>query len=250
MFTWKVEYGLTIAGDEDFFVIRSIANEGYFAPCGDQEKCKEFLEETFRREGKIRVLYVTEEMAERSKLLGFRVKKMPELSEYICSTEALALKKGHISHTFRRKCAKFKEEFPYKPEVIREKDIPELLDIIAAWEKDVPVTGALDLSAARLSLENFMALGLSGIVVHTRDGVAAFSFGFRSAPDTYTMSTVKYDKRLSPSVTFVCTHEEAKLVACPYRYCNLEEDLGLPGLRASKLQCSPVKMQEVYTIEK
>lgn len=251
LFMWKDDYGLTISGDDDFFVIHSKENNGFFAPCGDPDKCLGFLHDTFQKDKQIRVLYVTKEQAFQAQAAGFRARYSPELSEYICSTKALALKEGHISATYRKKVSRFSRDFAYTAKVIRQEDIPELLSIVSDWDKDVEKTGRLDLSAARLSLENYEALGLSGIVLHTRDQIAAFSFGFESAPDIYTMSTVKYDKQLSPSVTLVCTKEEAEqVVLSRYPFCNLEEDLGYPGLRDAKLQCSPVKMQEVFILER
>ena len=251
LYTWQREYGLTIAGDDDFFVIRSVENQGYFAPCGDGEKCRRFLQEAFKREGKQRVLYLTKEQAEMAASDGYRMETAPYLSEYICSTPALALKSGHVSATYRKKCRRFAEKFPYTVKRIEPEDIRELLGVIEDWEREFGGKEPLDLDAARLSLENFDALGLRGIMLRTNEeGMIAFSFGFESTPDIYTMSTVKYDRRLSASVTVVCTHEEARLVAKDYPFCNLEEDLGLKGLRDAKLQCAPVAMNEVFMIEK
>ncbi len=250
LFTWQKDYGLTIAGDEDFFVVKSISDGGYYAPCGNEEKGAAFLREAFRREGSQRVLYLTEEQAVRAEAEGYSRRAAPNLSEYICSTRALALQEGHISATYRQKCRRFAEEFSYTVKKIEPEDIRDLLDVIDAWERDLDGSEPLDLGPARLSLENYEALGLTGIRIRTEEGLTAFSFGFRSAPDIYTMSTVKYDRRLSPAVTVVCTREEAERIALPCSFCNLEEDLGLPGLRDAKLQCSPVRLQEVFIIEK
>ena len=82
LFTWKNEYGLTIAGDEDFFVVKSLENKGFFAPCGDKEKSSRFMEEIYKKEGKLRILYLTKEQAEGAEKEGFTARKMPELSEY------------------------------------------------------------------------------------------------------------------------------------------------------------------------
>jgi len=250
LFTWQEAYGLSIAGDSDFFVIKSVENDGFFAPCGNPEKCLHFLEEAYRRNGKIRVLYVTQEMAARAAGDGFRTRHMPELSEYICSTQRLMLKDEHISATYRKKCSRFALDFPYSVRKIQEENIPELLHVIDGLEGIYGGPDAVDLSAARISLQHYKDLGLTGILLRTQKGPIAFSFGFMSAPDIYTMSTVKYDYRLPPEVTAVCTMEEAELIVDPVPYCNLEEDLGHPGLRNAKLQLSPVRMQEVYAIEK
>ena len=250
LFTWQKDYGLTIAGDEDFFVVKSVSDGGYYVPCGDEKKCTAFLREAFRQEGSQRVLYLTEEQAVKAETEGYKRRAAPNLSEYICSTRALALREGHVSATYRKKYRRFAEEFSYTVKKIEREDIDELLAVIDSWEKNLDGSEPLDLGPTRLSLENFEALHLTGIRIRTEEGLTAFSFGFRSAPDIYTMSSVKYDKRLSPAVTVVCTREEAERIAQPCSFCNLEEDLGLPGLRDAKRQCSPVRLQEVFIIEK
>ena len=249
LFTWQEAYGLEIAGDEDFFVVRSRENQGYFAPCGQEEKCRRFLDSALREEGSLRVLYLTGEQAEQAAREGFAVRRSPALDEYICSTKALALQEGHVSSTYRKKCTRFAQDFPYSAAPITPEDLPLLRGVLASWEAELG-TRAVDLDAAIKSVEYFEALDLRGILVRTEKGPVAFSFGFESAPDTYTMAVVKYDRALSPAVTAVCTREEAEKVAFPWAFSNLEEDLGLPGLRDAKLQCGPVRMNEVYVIEK
>ena len=249
LFTWQKAYGLEIAGDEDFFVVRSRENEGYFAPCGQEEKCRRFLETALREEGSLRVLYLTGEQAERLGEAGYAVSRAPALDEYICPTKALALREGHVSSTYRKKCTRFAQDFPYTASPIVPADLPLLRRVLEDWEAEMG-NRAVDLKAALTSVDHFEALGLRGILVRTEKGPVAFSFGFESAPDTYTMAVVKYDRALSPAVTAVCTREEAEKVAFPWAFCNLEEDLGLPGLRDAKLQCGPVRMNEVYVIEK
>ena len=40
--TWAETYGLTVAGDEDFYVIHSRHDRGYYAPAGRPEQCAAF----------------------------------------------------------------------------------------------------------------------------------------------------------------------------------------------------------------
>ena len=142
---------------------------------------------------------------------GYRVRHAPELSEYICSTPRLMLKEGHISATYRKKCERFALDFPYTVRKIQEEDIPEMLQVIEELG-GIYGNDAIDLDAAKISLQNFKALGLTGILLRTEDDRIAFSFGFMSAPDIYTMFTVKYDSGLPAQVTAVCTKEEASLI--------------------------------------
>ena len=99
LFTWRKEYGLEIAGDEDYFVIQSRHDGAYFSPCGDAEKCRKFIEE--KVEAGESILYLTKEQAE-ALGEGWEIRKRDDLSEYICATPALALREGfHMSHSFK-----------------------------------------------------------------------------------------------------------------------------------------------------
>lgn len=250
LFVWQRDYGLVIGGDPDFFVVKSKHDGGYFAPCGDEEKCERFLEEAFCEEGKQKVLYLTKEQAERAASEGgYRLRHAPNLSEYICSSKALAIQEGHVSYTYRKKCRKFAQEFPYTAKQIEPEDIPKFLKLVAWWEAAFG-RKKMDLDATRLSLENYEALGMQGVTIRTQEGYMAFIIGFPSALDTYTMSMVKHDLRLTPSVVMVSIHEQAKRLTASFPFCNLEEDLGIQGIRQAKLQCAPIRMQEVYVIEK
>ena len=99
LFTWRKEYGLEIAGDADYFVIRSRHDEAYFCPCGDPEKCRAFLRDEVKS-GE-RVVYLTREQAE-ALGDGWDIRLREDLSEYICASPALALREGyHMSHSFK-----------------------------------------------------------------------------------------------------------------------------------------------------
>ena len=43
--TWAEAYGLSVAGDEDFFVVHSRHDNAYYAPVGNPDKCRAFMEE-------------------------------------------------------------------------------------------------------------------------------------------------------------------------------------------------------------
>jgi hypothetical protein len=60
------------------------------------------------------------------------------------------------------------------------------------------------------------------------------------------MTMVKYDLSLPPLMTPVCVHELACQLADRYPWINLEEDLGLEGLRRAKQLYSPIRQEEVY----
>ena len=54
------------------------------------------------------------------------------------------------------------------------------------------------------------------------------------------------DSALPAEVVSVCVHEFAKMLADRYPLINIEEDLGLEGLRRAKTLYSPVDLMKVY----
>ena len=243
LFTWRKEYGLDIAGDADYFVIHSRHDDAYFCPCGDGEKCKRFLEENVKAGGS--VLYLTQEQAE-ALGEGWEIRKRDDLSEYICATPALALKEGfHMSHSFKDKCRQYKKRHPYEVRPMTKADLPLVIRIAKDWEEADP-EGTGDLQALEQEIQFYNDMTLNGVMITAENGEHAFIMGYENTPEMFTMTMVKHDLDLPLLMTPVCVHELACALADKYPYINLEEDLGLEGLRRAKQLYSPIKQLEVY----
>ena len=127
LYSWKDTYGLAIAGDADFFVVRSQHDQAYYCPCGDERKCRAFIEDVCGREKEPRFLYLTRDQGERMKKDGFFTLLRDDLSEYIASASAVALTQGHhITHSFRIKIHHFQRDTAYSVRFITEQDLPAL----------------------------------------------------------------------------------------------------------------------------
>ena len=243
LFTWRKEYGLDIAGDADYFVIYSRHDDAYFCPCGDGDKCKRFLEENVKAGGS--VLYLTQEQAE-TLGEGWEIRKRDDLSEYICATPALALKEGfHMSHSFKDKCRQYKKRHPYEVRPMTKADLPLIIEIARKWEEADP-EGAGDLQVLEQEIQFYNDMTLNGVMITAENGEHAFIMGYENTPEMFTMTMVKHDLDLPLLMTPVCVHELACALEGRYPYINLEEDLGLEGLRRAKQLYSPIKQLEVY----
>ena len=243
LFTWRKEYGLEIAGDADYFVIRSRHDEAYFCPCGDPEKCRAFLRDEVKS-GE-RVVYLTREQAE-ALGDGWDIRLREDLSEYICASPALALREGyHMSHSFKDKCRQYKKRHPYQVRPLTKDDLPMMIRMAREWEEADP-EGAGDLQALEEEIRFYGEMTLCGVMITTEDGGHAFIMGYENTEEMFTMTMVKHDLDLPPLMTPVCVHELANMLADQYPYIDLEEDLGLEGLRRAKQLYSPIRQLEVY----
>ena len=249
LITWAETYGLSVGGDEDFFVIRSRYDEGYYAPAGDPDKCEAFIEKTAGEEKPARFLYLTETEARRLALKGWKAHFRADLSEYIASSSSLAMAPGSfISESYRRKCRKFAKAFGrYRVTPVTAENMDRLratADRYREARRSLPA----DQAVLETELEHYGDLNMKGILLTMPDGREAFILGYENIPGMFTMTMTRHDPTLPPEITTVCIHEFAALLQQKYPLINVEEDMGLEGLHQAKLLLSPVDFLKVYEV--
>ena len=246
--TWAETYGLSVTGDDDFFAVRSRYDEAYYCPVGDPEKCAAFIEEA-AQESPARFVYVGEPAAKKLAAEGWQVRFRADLSEYIASSAALAtLPANGVSESFRRKCRTFARAFgEYRVTPVTAENMDRLWetsDRYLAAQTGMPS----DQAVLRTELDRFEELGLRGILLTMPDGREAFILGYENTPDMFTMTMTRHDPTLPRRITAVCIHSFAELLQRKYPLVNVEEDMGLDGLRRSKLLMFPVDLLKVYEV--
>lgn len=246
LYAWKNTYGFSITGDEDFFTVYSRHDRAYYGPCGKKEKCLAFVEMVCREEKNPHFLYLTRDQGEELKRFGFHLILRDDLSEYISSTPALALEEGHhMPHSYRNKVRHFQRHMPYAVRPLTEEDLPGLLDF--ARTAEIERWGNVDdWNVLELELEAFGALGMRGVMLETEDRKKAFLVGYENTPEEFVMTTPKHDPALPAQTTAVLIHEMARMMQDRYPLINLEEDLGIAGLRQAKILYNPVDRLNVY----
>ena len=247
--TWADTFGLAVAGDEDFFVVRSRFDKGYYVPVGDPEKCAAFMAEAAEKEQPARFVYATEAEAKALGEKGWSVLYRADLSEYVLSAAALSLEPGtFISESFRTKCRKFARNFEgYRVTPVTAENRDRLREVSERYrhaQESLPS----DQAVLDLELDRYDALGLRGILLSVPDGREAFILGYENMPGMFTMTMTRRDPALPEETTAVCIHEFAMLLRKQYPRIDVEEDLGLDGLRRAKQLLSPVDLMKVYEV--
>ena len=249
LITWARTYGLTVAGDDDFFVIYSRHDDGYYAPVGHPEKCAAFMERAAAEEKNARFVYVKETDAQALAGKGWGVHFRADLSEYITSSAGLAMAPGSsVSESFCRKCRKFSRAFgKYRITPVSAENLDSLWDIAELY-RNAQDSMPMDQAVLETELEHFEELNLQGIILTLPDGREAFMLGYENTPEMFTLTMTRHDPEMPPEITAVCIHEFASLLCRRYPLINVEEDMGLDGLRRSKLLLSPVDLLKVYEV--
>ena len=109
------------------------------------------------------------------------------------------------------------------------------------WEH--PEVGFHEKYAAELYCDTLEALGFQGILAKTEEGPQAIAFGAIIAPDVFDFHV---EKTLIPSTVNYIKWELYQRLPPQIQWINLEEDLGLPGLKNNKLQAVPAAITPLW----
>ena len=277
---WQSAFGLTIDGDEHFYVVKSEADHGYYYPVGEEAACRNYvrslLEETASQKtpeeasSRLKFVYVPEKELGWLEELGFTVSCDPDTSEYVYSSHSLALEDNGSGTNYRVKVRHFSRDnvwhsktlaFPGDEALLREKtaewdrtsgggtagfDVQQICSM-APWDTGAVWQHTSDRLAALAAAKDPAGIGLSGVYIETDTGEWAYLLGYPSNDRIYDMSIIKYSPDLSRNAVPLCICEMAKRVCTDYPYINLEDDLGHPGLRRMKQLYHPLFLLDSYT---
>lgn len=95
--------------------------------------------------------------------------------------------------------------------------------------------------------ENFELLGFRGIVLLIDNEIKGYAFGVPLSESCIDEFVEKGDKSI-PNISKVLFHEFAKNCCAGYEYLNKEEDLGIEGLRLSKLLSRPEFLLDKFIV--
>ena len=244
-YLWRDRYDIQIAfsGDAYFKCYREDSRiTGYCMPMtrGDNRTAIEkILEDAEERGITPRIgLLSDRNVGIIRRLFGETVEITPERDsfDYIYERENLAALKGKNYHSKRNHISRFFRSYDdVVTEEICRNNYADVLNIAARWHAESESdTGEFDI--IRDALENFEALGLFGIILYVNDKPIAFSIGSRINDE---VCDVNFEKAVEIDEAYAVINNEFARHFDSFKYINREEDLGLEGLRKSKLSYHP-----------
>ncbi|MDE6139933.1 MAG: GNAT family N-acetyltransferase, partial [Alistipes sp.] len=170
-------------------------------------------------------------------------------SDYIYSREALELLHGRHYQPKRNHINRFRSLYDFTVSPLCAADAGECMSLAEQWREDHHTQRSADAETLvlRRAFEAFGELELHGVALRVGSRMAAFSFGSYT-PDgrMFCVHAEKADTTFEGVYAMVCNALVRSLDGgC--MYINREEDLGIEGLRRSKLSWQPVDMVEKYT---
>jgi hypothetical protein len=171
--------------------------------------------------------------------------------DYVYLVKDLAQLRGNKFHDKKNKINKFKSMYQYKYETLTPELVEECLAFEHDWceERDCEKYPGLEKERCAIlqMLNNFSALSVRGGIIRVDNRIVALTIGERFLKDTMVIHVEKANADM-PGLYQVINQEFIGHEAGDCTYVNREQDLGIEGLRQSKMSYNPLRFVKKYKI--
>ena len=172
---------------------------------------------------------------------------MTERYDYICLREDIINLPGHALRPKRQHIAQFPRFYPvhdYRP--LEPSMFDECLALLQRWSDNAEAIGHIQGADSKVMeresisnvFDNWERFGAIGGALFVDDKMVAFTYGVPINVNTFDRGVEKGDIAYKGVYTMV-RHNFMQQIPEQYTYINLEEDMGLPGLRRAKSSYHP-----------
>lgn len=252
--------------DSYLYVMRNGLNDDnyrvYLFPMGDKQddnKLKSVIDNILsdaKSHGK-KVVFnsITEES--KNKLLKlydgkFDIEDSQDLYEYIYNVDDLAYLNGPKYYNKRNEVKSFFKKYEGRIEIrkIEESDVANIKKLYKMWldvseERNNNQQLQFENAALDIAFDNYNELGIIGLAVYIDNNIVGFIIGVK-LNDDYVDAMIEKGDINYKGIYRVLNSEFPKICVKEYKYINLEEDLGVEGLRNMKLLYHPSHLIKKY----
>lgn len=167
--------------------------------------------------------------------------------DYIYLTENLANLPGKKYHAKRNHISKFYRSYPdSRVEPVTAENACDALSVARLWceENGIDVNEHAEYAVIKEALDNLETFGMRGMILYVDEKPVAMTLGSEISRLCFDVNFEKALKDYDGSYA-VINNEFAKTLT-KYKYLNREEDLGLEGLKKSKLSYHPEIIYERF----
>lgn len=252
LYLWRRAMRLEVFMGQDMFVVKTAwkGRNTWFFPCGNRKEIQQFLE-MHKGEADFKLVYVRREDLKILNELypnSFEAKRDDTSDEYLYDRQEHLDLKGKFYANVRAQYNKVLREQDVHTEILNDENIHEAEEIIKSWETVPRETIVLSDEGVDLEgLEKRKKLGIQGIVIYLSQIPSAVVAGYPLSFDTMDMFLAKERERV-PGLGYYAKREFFRFIASAYKYINIEEDLGIQGLREMKKRLNPVRVNEIWEV--
>lgn len=173
--------------------------------------------------------------------------------DYIYNSQDLINLSGKRYHSKRNHISAFSKQYNWHYEDINTENIGKVKECAKIWYRQNG--GRMDeelkneMHSVNLMLDNMEFLGIKGGVIIVDERVVAFTLGSAINQQIYNIHTEKAISDFETAYTVINREFAAKNLE-KYKYINREDDLGIEGLRRSKLSYKPEILLPKYICTK
>ncbi len=245
---------LTFINDNLCVLIESHFEPRYFLEPLGANRLLETVEICLRFAG--RISRASERLASQLPPQVFYTAPLRDHFDYVYEVQSLAQLKGKKYDGKRNQIRKFARLFPaYEFSPLVETHQAQALDLFDRWSRERERGARSGSEAARDCQRRALLQAFIGFNRLNLRGGAIFLAGqmegliIASADDSRTATAhLQYANTRLPGIYQVLLWETCRNVLSSYAYLNLEEDLGIPGLRKTKLSYQPLRLEKKFLI--
>lgn len=266
MFCFDNKYGHSVCERNGWlFVCREKIStpeyRSYFLPMGEgnlAEPMDLLREDAHARGARVKLETVTERARDRLEACcpgRFSAEERRDYAEYLYTVEKLANLPGSEMASKRHDVRVFWRS--YEDRVTIAPMTPETAGRVRAYQAEWLKTRMRSEDKVQLELENeailrgidnFGALGLSGILLYLDGALRGYAYGAELSDAGYDVMIEKGDREVK-DIYRILNMELVRRCCAGLRYVNREEDLGVPGLRKAKLSYKPDILLNKYILK-
>jgi hypothetical protein len=255
LYAWREWYGFELAAwpNSDAFLLRATRPEGqaYFYPLSTQPAPPIMLELKAAMP-QIRFIRVPQSiLSELGDLTGWQITEDASNADYLYAYEDLRLLAGRKYDGKRNHIKRFSAEHPFTYQPLAPGLIQKLLDFEAFWceARECGETPSLDHErrAIHAMLEHWQAFGLLGGALVTEDKIVAIILAEPLNPTTLVIHILKALPDFPGAIPTLLQHF-LEIHRGKFQWVNMEQDLGIEGLRRSKQSYHPARMVRKYNL--
>jgi len=170
------------------------------------------------------------------------------MDNYIYLTENLINLSGKKYHSKKNHLNNFKKNYNYEYVPYTEEYRADLMSFLGKWYINKTDEGMLlgEANSIVNAIDNYKELDLRGGLILVDKKIVAFSMGEKMTDEMTVIHYEKADTAYQGSYA-VINNEFLKNEWKDIKYVNREEDMGLEGLRKSKLSYKPEIIFEIYS---
>lgn len=235
----------------------------YLAPLGDiagnvSEYVQKILDDAHSHNAKASFETVTEEFKDLvSSQMGsdlFDVEFVRDYSEYFYTARSLSELPGRELAHIRNRVRAFRASYAgrFSIESIGPSNLDAVRIFTQRWAEEKIESGddtgvENEVKSAFIYLDDFERLCFKGIAVYLDGEIVGYAAGLPISNETADEVLEKGFRNITGIYQLLC-NEFAGLFCKDYTYINREEDLGIPGLRRSKLSYRPCRLLDKFIL--